>query len=195
MAYFGSAHDSVASHQLAAVTYYCVDDGRSDPWNRGSSALHSLDFGLELAFGPIVLGLTWRQVGHMFALHVITGSLRSGFPAARSYDVHTIEPWKDLLAQRVVGLREYLHSASGDAEALEIDFGSRTIVVAAASYLPDEDRVLNGCDEIIVFKDSAGAQTYLGLPHRRESKESTSGTTFQEAKMKKWLTKWGFKIP
>ncbi len=165
MAYFGPAHDSVASHQLAAVTYYCVDDGRSDPWNRGSSALHSLDFGLDLSFGPIVLGLTWRQVSHTFALNVVTGSLRSGFPAARSYDVHTIEPWKDLLGQRVVGLREYLHSASGDAEALEIDFGSRTIVVAAASYLPDEDRVLNGCDEIIVFKDSAGAQTYLGLPN------------------------------
>jgi hypothetical protein len=137
---------------LTRVLYWVVDRPRGLPWSRLPIAFQRVDFGLDLVFGSQAIALGWRQTQDRYVLDLSADSLGTRFPQAVGVEAGHVEPWREVIGTRLLGIRELEHEKeSGLPVFAELAWEDRLIVVGAASYLADEDVILPGCDEIMIF--------------------------------------------
>lgn len=146
---------------------------RVDYWNLADAAweitpgMHRLDFGVDLTFGPVTVGVTWSSPGQRLDVQPL--SIGPSLSDAVDVDVSGTYPWS-----RIVG--RPLHAVVGrHAEGPSNEVGgpfrwavacrfeeSATVWLAAANYLDPPGVLLPFGDELIVIHDLAVANQ-LGL--------------------------------
>ena len=156
---------------LTRVTYFNLADAY---WDR-TPEIHRLDFGLDLEFGDVVVGVTWGVPGHN--LDIRLRSLAAELLDPVTMDATSLAPWRDVIGQGVSDVIEGAPNFEwGDGGqpcrwygAIEFR-GTNTIWFAAVNFEPD-DYLLPCGDELIVTGDAEIAAR-LGLAERIGPKAS-----------------------
>lgn len=134
-------------------------------WDR-TPGMHRLDFGLDLEFGDVVVGVTWGVPGHN--LDIGLRSLAAGLLDPVTLDATSLAPWRDVVGREVGDFIEGAPNFEwGDGGrpcrwSAAIEFrGASTVWFAAVNYEPDDYLVPCG-DELVVTADAQVAAR-LGL--------------------------------
>lgn len=129
--------------------------------------MHRLDFGIDLTFEDVIVGVTWSSPGQR--LDVRPSSIRPSLLHAAETNVTGMFPWRDM-AGRPLGDVTSVYSEETASEvgrtarwAISCRFeGSVTIWLAAANYLEPPGVLLPFGDELIVIHDPTVAK-WLGM--------------------------------
>lgn len=148
---------------LTQVVYFNLPD---TAWDM-TSGMHRLDFGIDLTFGGVTVGVTWSSPGQR--LDVLPTSVGPSLSHAVAMDVSGTYPWSITVGRplRAVATRS-AEDSSGEGGgpsrwAVACHFeGSVTVWLAAANLLEPSGVLLPLGDELIVIHNPTVAKK-LGL--------------------------------
>ncbi len=137
--------------RLGSVTYVNLHDAA---WDR-RLGLHALDFGLDLVVDGETWGLVWAQ--RTETLDVQPRSVREEIPTAEPTDVSKIEPWTNLIGDRI----SVVDAATPCVLRLVGESGTQ-VWVLSGNYLDELDRIVVCGDSVLVVFDETLVRS-LGL--------------------------------
>jgi hypothetical protein len=134
-------------------------------WER-DQGLHVVDFGIDIVTGSSAHRLTWDRSPAAYSITLQDGSMVEEMLAGRFHRVEEGPPWSLVKGEPVTLAR--LHSMQDERAnrpfpvAISLVFGnSRTIVLAAASYMDGGAPLFLGGDEIAVVWETPVLSTLL----------------------------------
>jgi hypothetical protein len=136
--------------RLARVVYYSVVGGAPMRWEEQRTVL--LDYGLDLVFDEVTIGVGWLQHTDTAYLKLRRGSVADDLTAFDALDVARDDDWASLLGTPIRDMAMFRGCGPRDeVRAIELAFDAGPIDIAAATPLGGDHGELVFCsDDIMV---------------------------------------------